>query len=176
MPPSSWYLSGERLRKYGGTKVRQKILQHFHFQSLSLSLSFEASAQPKMAFLLNKTSIASHFRSHSQVPRTSSLLDPFPSSFHSSNLSLSLSLSLSLEDSGRALSLAPRLPHRTRGSRESRKSLSLFSIALSLYLYCLISVRAYKHAYQIDLDLVELVAETLYQTPKDYYFWYISEF
>lgn len=164
MPPSSWYLSGERLRKYRGTKVRQKILQHFHFQSLSVSLSFEASAQPKMAFLLNKTSIASHFRSHSQVPRTSSLLDPFPSSFRSSNLSLSL------EDSGGALSLAPRLPHRTRGSRESRKSLSLFSIALSLYLYCLISVRAYKHAYQIDLDLVKLVAETLNQTPKDYYF------
>ena len=91
MSPGSWYLSGERQRKYSGTKVKQKILQHFHFQSLSLSLSFEASAQPKMAFLLNKTSIASHFRSHSQVPRTSSLLDPFPSLFRSSNLSLSLS-------------------------------------------------------------------------------------
>ena len=36
--PSSWYLSGERQRKYSGTKVKQKILQHFHFQSLSLSL------------------------------------------------------------------------------------------------------------------------------------------
>ena len=96
MPPSSWYLSGERQRKYRGTKVKQKILQHFHFQSLSLLLSFEASAQPKMAFLLNKTSIASHFRSHSQVLRTSSLLDPFPSSFRSSNPSLSFSLSLSL--------------------------------------------------------------------------------
>ncbi|KAK4568515.1 hypothetical protein RGQ29_004070 [Quercus rubra] len=64
--PGSWYLSGERQRKYSGTKVKQKILQHFHFQFLSLSLSFEASAQPKMAFLLNKTSIASHFRPHSQ--------------------------------------------------------------------------------------------------------------
>ena len=106
MPRSSLYLSGERLRKYRGTKVKQKILQHFHFQSLSLSLSFEASAQPKMAFLLNKTSIASHFRSHSQVLRTSSLLDPFPSSFRSSTLSLSLSLSLSRTQWTRSLTLA----------------------------------------------------------------------
>ena len=36
MPPSSWYLTGERQRKYRGTKVKQKILQHFHCQSLSL--------------------------------------------------------------------------------------------------------------------------------------------
>ena len=106
MLPGSWYLSGERQRKYSGTKVKQKILQHFHFQSLSLSLSFEASAQPKMAFLLIKTSIASHFRSHSQVLRTSSLLDPFPSSFRSSNLSLSLSLSLSRTQWTRSLTLA----------------------------------------------------------------------
>ncbi|XP_030925057.1 succinate dehydrogenase subunit 7B, mitochondrial-like [Quercus lobata] len=57
-----------------------------------------------MAFLLNKTSIASHFRSHS------SLLDSLLSSFRSSNFSLSLSL----EHSGRALSHSSRLPHRTQ--------------------------------------------------------------
>ncbi|KAF3971157.1 hypothetical protein CMV_005208 [Castanea mollissima] len=55
-----------------------------------------------MAFLLNKTSIASHFRSHSQVLRTSSLLDSLSSSFRSSNFSHS-----------------SRLPHLARGSRES---------------------------------------------------------
>ena len=164
MPPSSWYLSDERPRKYRATKVKQKILQHFSFSiSLSLSKLWRFSAT-KMAFLLNKTSIASHFRSHSQVLRTSSLLDPLLSWFRSFNFSLSLSLSLSIEHSGRALSHSSRLPHRTRGSRESRKSLSLFSIALSLYLYCLISVRVYIHAYQIHLDLVNLVAD---QTPKE---------
>ena len=128
MPPSSWYLSGERLRKYRGTKVRQKILQHFHFQSLSVSLSFEASAQPKMAFLLNKTSIASHFRSHSQVPRTSSLLDPFPSLFRSSNLSLSLSRT----QWTRSLTLAALT---TSNSGLARKP----SVSLS-FLYCSITV------------------------------------
>ena len=111
--------------------------------SLSFSLSFEASAQKWLSCLTK------------------------PPSLRISDLTPRYYAPLSLEHSGRALLHSSRLPHWTRGSRESRKSISLFSISLSLYLYCLISVRVYRHAYQIHLDLVNLVAETLNQTPEE---------
>ncbi len=113
---------------------RTEKLEHLglpqHSCSTSLpNLSLNLGVSTKMAFLLNKTSVVSHFRSHiSPGTHTTSLL--YAILLPSTSFSFDV-LCVSLFQFVLCFSLVtqktedtPRIPHWTRASRESRESLS----------------------------------------------------